>query len=185
MKIAEMLALALALSMDALAVAIASGYAIKRLHLHYAMRIAVWFGAAQMLMPILGWLGGRKIQSLVAAFDHWLIFGVLTFIGGKMIYESFVLEKVERPDTPMGLHTLLILSLATSLDAFSVGFSLSLLDVAIITPALVIGAATFALSLAGVFIGDRAGRCCENKIEIAGGLILIGIGVRILWQQLR
>ncbi len=184
MKIITMLALALALSMDALAIAIASGYAIKRLHLHYAMRIAFSFGAFQFLMPILGWLCGCKIQALIAAFDHWVAFGVLSFIGGKMIYESFTLSKIERPDTPMSMHTLLVLSLATSVDALSVGFSLSLLEVSIITPALVIGAVTFALSLAGVFIGDRLGHCCEGKIEVAGGLILIGIGVRILWQHL-
>ncbi len=109
---------------------------------------------------------------------------MLSFIGGKMIYESFTLSKIERPDTPMSMHTLLVLSLATSVDALSVGFSLSLLEVSIITPALVIGAVTFALSRGGRVHRRPARPLLQGKIEVAGGLILIGIGVRILWQHL-
>jgi len=185
MKVFELIAISLGLSLDAFAVAIASGCAVRRtLRIGYALRIAACFGLAQMLMPILGWLGGRGVRDAVAAVDHWIAFGLLTFIGGKMIYEAFALEKAEHRNRPMGMQMLLTLAVATSIDALAVGFSLSMLRVAIIAPALVIGAITFAMSLAGVFIGERFGHCFENKIEIAGGLVLIGIGARILWQHL-
>lgn len=180
----EMLAIAVALSMDALAIAIAIGCAIKRPLLDYALRIATGFGASQLFMPIIGWLGGCKIQAFIAPFDHWVVFGVLSIIGGKMIYESRSSSNTDRSYSHMSMRMLLLLSLATSLDALSVGFSLSLLNVAILKPALVIGVTTFTLSLAGVFVGCRAGHYCKGRIETLGGLTLIVIGTRILWQHL-
>ncbi len=173
--------------MDAFAVAVASGLYIRRLHVNHALRIAGMFGLFQGAMPLVGWLAGRSAQHLVAAVDHWLVFGLLTVIGGKMLYESLMLDEHDsrrRGFDPLNMSFLLLLSVATSIDALAVGVSYGLLDVTIALPALVIGAVTFGLSLAGVYLGDRVGHLFERRLEAIGGVILIGIGLRILVEHL-
>ena len=174
------LVIAVALAMDAFAVAVASGIAIKNLRVRHALTIAAWFGIFQAFMPLMGWLGGLTLKDRVEQFDHWIAFALLTFIGAKMIYESFVIHDVEKKSDPLDIYVLFVLSVATSIDAFATGISFAVLDVSIVTPIIAIGAVTFVISFAGVWLGERFGHFFEKKIELAGGLLLIGIGIKIL-----
>lgn len=176
--------IALGLAMDAFAVSIASGVTIKRLRIRHAMRIALFFGGFQAIMPLLGWLCGGWAAEYVQAVDHWIAFGLLSLIGGNMIRESFQFNPADTQKDPLKLSILLALAVATSIDAFAVGLTFSFLDGVILMPVLIIGAITFILSFAGTYIGDRLGHLFEQKIEIAGGLILIGMGIKILIEHL-
>ncbi len=181
--LAAVVLIALALAMDAFAVAVASGLYIRRLHVNHALRIAGMFGLFQGVMPLAGWLAGRSARRLVATLDHWIVFALLAGIGGKMIYESLVLDNRDgrRPGfDPLSMSFLLLLAVATSIDALAVGISYGLLAVAVALPAIVIGVVTFALSLVGVYLGDHVGHLFERRIEAIGGVILIAIGLRIL-----
>lgn len=185
MNLLTMLSLAVGLSMDCMAVSIANGLTMKCLRVRPMLRIALFFGGFQMLMPVLGWLAGLSLRSLIAAFDHWLAFALLLLIGGKMIREARRREgSCERTDETMKLLVLVGLAVATSLDALAIGLSLSFLHVAIVTPVLVIGATAFALTLLGIWVGFRFGDRLERYAELVGGLILIGIGLKILVQHL-
>ena len=175
-----LLLIAVGLSMDAFAVSVAGGIVTKRAHVLHAVRLGTFFGLFQAVMPAVGWLAGSRVSGFITHVDHWVAFGVLSFIGGKMIVESFKLERAERASREMGTLVLLALSVATSIDALAVGFSFAVLDVAIVTPALVIGAVTFVICVFGGLIGSRLGHFFEKNIEILGGLVLIAIGVRIL-----
>ena len=175
---------AFALAMDAFAVSIASGITIHNLKLKHALTIAVWFGLFQAVMPLLGWILGSQVSKYVEACDHWLAFGLLGFIGAKMIYEAFKIEEVEEKTNPLELYVLFMLSVATSIDAFAVGLSLAMLCVSIVLPVIVIGVITFFMSLAGVYIGDKSGHFFEKKIEVAAGIVLIAIGLKLLIQGL-
>lgn len=176
--------IALGLAMDAFAVSITSGFTIRILKIEYAFKIALFFGFFQAIMPLLGWIAGYSIKDFISAIDHWIAFGLLSFIGIKMIYEASLIKKEEKDLLVLSLYSLLILSIATSIDAFAVGFSLSALSVSILNPAIIIGIITFLLSFFGVYIGNRFGHLFESKIEIAGGLILIGIGFKILIEHI-
>ncbi|NLF40733.1 manganese efflux pump [bacterium] len=184
MNLIELLGIALGLSMDAFAVSVSSGVTARRFHLRHGLLLGTFFGGFQALMPVVGWLAGIGLRSYITAFDHWIAFGLLAVIGGKMIYESFVLdEDGKHQGSATELATLLVLSIATSIDALAVGLSLCMLRVAIIKPAVVIGIVTFILSFTGVYVGVRVGHWFEKKIEVAGGVILIVIGVKILLQH--
>ncbi|MEK6796168.1 MAG: manganese efflux pump MntP family protein [Spirochaetota bacterium] len=184
MNTATIFIIALGLSMDALAVSMASGFAIVRLRFGYAVRIALFFGAFQALMPFLGWLAGISFSTFVKTIDHWIAFGLLAIIGGKMIYESFVIDAAEKESSEHSLITLLLLAVATSIDALAVGLTYACLKVAIVRPVIITGITTFVISLIGVFVGSRFGKHFENKIELVGGIILVGIGVKILIEHL-
>ncbi|MDP8201072.1 MAG: manganese efflux pump MntP family protein [Candidatus Tenebribacter burtonii] len=184
MNIITIILIAFGLAMDAFAVSIASGVTLKCFKVRPALRVAFFFGGFQALMPVLGWLAGTSFQHYIAAFDHWIAFGLLTFIGGKMIYESFLIEKAESKCDPNNLITVFVLSIATSIDALAVGLSFSALQVQIIQPAIIIGIITFLLSLLGVYLGGKFGSLFENKIEFIGGTVLIGIGLKILIEHL-
>jgi len=184
LSITTIIFIAVGLAMDAFAVSVASGLAATRLRVRHALGMALSFGVFQALMPVAGWLLGFGFREEIASVDHWLAFVLLAAVGGKMIYEAFKLEEAENPRNPMSISVLLVLSVATSIDALAVGLSLTFIKVPIATPALIIGAVTFALSYAGVYIGERFGHFFEKKIEVAGGLILIIIGLRILIEHL-
>jgi manganese efflux pump family protein len=172
--------LALALAMDAFAVSIASGIAIKDLRIKHSFIIASWFGIFQAIMPLLGWLSGIKLQRFISEIDHWIVFVLLLFIGCKMIYEAFKIEEVEKKTDPMDVAVLFSLSIATSIDAFAAGVSFALLDIGVAEPVIVIGIVTFIMSFIGVWIGDRGTHFFEKKMEIAAGVVLIGIGIKVL-----
>ena len=131
-------------------------------------------------MPLIGWSAGLGFRNYISGFDHWIAFGLLGIVGCKMIYESSKMEVNNKKIDPLNVYVLLMLSIATSIDALAVGLSLSFLNLSIILPAIIIGIITFLLSILGVYFGNRFGHYFERKIEIIGGLILIGIGIRVL-----
>jgi manganese efflux pump family protein len=177
--------IALGLAMDAFAVSIASGAAYRDLHVRHALRMAAFFGGFQALMPLVGFLAGQAVREFVAAYAHWAAFLLLTVIGLKMIYEAFEISRAkEQKPNPGELLIVLSLAVATSLDALAVGFTISLLNTPILASVVIIGVITFILSYAGVYAGKKFGHLFENKIEIAGGLILIAIGAKILLSEI-
>ena len=184
MHLVTILIIALGLAMDAFAVSITSGIVIKRLRIEHALRIAIFFGSFQAIMPVLGWLAGIGLKDLVSGVDHWIAFALLSLIGCKMIYESTNMAAQKEHINPLNVTVLLLFSIATSIDALAVGISFAFLQIAIITPAVVIGIVTFVLSFLGVFVGNRLGHFFEQKIGFLGGLILIGIGLKILIEHL-
>ena len=191
MDFLQIFLIALALSMDALAVSVVNGFIIKNLHYTHALRIAFFFGLFQAVMPILGWAAGFYFRAYIESIDHWIAFSLLAFIGGKMIYESTIVKQNvceignNKSKNCLNFSTLIILSIATSIDALAVGISFSVLHINIIEPVLIIGAVTFVICLAGVYIGDRIGHFFEDKLEIAGGIILIIMGFKILLSHLQ
>jgi putative Mn2+ efflux pump MntP len=184
MNLLSIFIIAIGLAMDAFAVSIVSGVTIQRMHIRHALRIALFFGGFQALMPLLGWLCGNWATKYVQEFDHWVAFALLSVIGGKMIHESFQMKDEDSQKDPLNLYILFALAVATSIDAFAVGLTFSFLKGSILTPVLIIGLVTFGLSFLGTYIGNRFGHIFENKIEIAGGLILIGMGLKILIEHL-
>lgn len=179
------LALAAALAMDAFAVAVASGLVLNPMRRRQVFRLSFHFGLFQALMPVLGWAAGSTIYRFIAAFDHWVAFGLLAFVGGMMFLGAFRRsgEKLERRDPTRGWN-LVILSVATSIDALAVGLSLALIGIPILVPALVIGVLTAAFTGAGMLLGRRIGTLWGKRVEAVGGLILIAIGIRILVEHL-
>jgi putative Mn2+ efflux pump MntP len=137
-----------------------------------------------MLMPTIGYFAGLSLESIIAGVDHWVAFGLLAFIGSKMIYDAVNKDGDEKTLDNLKLHALLTLSVATSIDALMVGFSFAFLQTAILVPVAAIGVVTFLLSFTGFFFGCHLGKLFGNKIKILGGLILIAIGLRILLEHL-
>ncbi len=184
MQFVTILFMALGLAMDAFAVSVVTGSVYRELHIRYALRLAMFFGGFQAVMPLVGSLAGIGLKTYIQPYDHWIAFGLLAFVGGKMIYEAFEIKSAEKNLDPSDLMILLALSVATSIDALAVGVTLSLLTDSIAFAVLVIGVITFGLSYAGVTIGKRFGHFFESKIEIVGGLVLIAIGLKILLGHL-
>ena len=179
-----LIGLALALAMDAFAVALGTGAVLSRLTGRHLFRLGFHFGLFQALMPVIGWLAGLTIMQWVEAWDHWIAFSLLAILGGRMIYEAFSdEEKTDDRDPTKGL-SLVLLSIATSIDALAVGFSLSVIGVSIWMPALVIGLVAGVLTIAGMLLGGRIGDRWGSRVEIFGGLVLIAIGAKILIEHL-
>lgn len=176
--------LSLGLAADAFAVAVSSGLAIKHMKVSKALKIALFFGCFQAVMPAIGWLIGLTFSFWISAIDHWIAFGLLSFIGGRMIYESLQTAECEKKLNPLDTATLITLSVATSIDALAVGIGFAVLKDAIAPAVTAIGFITFFLAFAGVFIGHKCGNLFANKIEMLGGAILIFIGSRILFLHL-
>lgn len=170
--------------MDAFAVSVACGFAMRPCRLGMAFRLAFSFGLFQCIMPLGGWGVGVSLRRIIESCDHWIAFGLLSIIGARMIYESFKGHGAGTGAAYLSLAGLLALSVATSIDALAVGVSFAFLDTGIVQPALIIGVTTFALCFAGVWLGGRFGHFFENKLEAAGGLVLIGISVKILYSHL-
>src|SRR4030042_1221085 len=179
----SLLLIAFGLAMDAFAVSISNGTTIKHQRTNNALRIGIFFGSFQALMPLIGWLAGLHLRDFISGVDHWVAFGLLSLIGGKMIYESTKIED-DKEIRSLNLFVLFLLSLATSIDALAVGLSFAFLKISIATPIIVIGIVTFMLSFLGVLVGNKLGHFFENKMEFLGGLILIGIGIKILIDHL-
>jgi putative Mn2+ efflux pump MntP len=175
----EVLILAIALSMDAFAVSIGLGSKRKSHLLSLAWMSAVYFGMFQALMPLVGYLGGRGVLGWIDAYSSWIACGLLVLIGGKMIFESFA-EGVEEEIAIISHKVMLMLAIATSIDALAAGFTLTLLHVNPFIACLIIGLITFAFSWTGVFIGSRSGTWLESKAELFGGVVLILIGFKQL-----
>ena len=184
MELVTVIVIAVGLAMDALAVSIATGAASKQLKMHHALRMAFFFGAFQAVMPLIGSFAGLALKETITSIDHWIAFFLLSIIGAKMIYESFKLEDTGNSANAENMKVLLILSIATSIDALAVGVTLSLITSSIFLAAIIIGITTFILSLLGAQIGRKMGHFFENKIEVFGGLILIAIGIKILIEHI-
>jgi putative Mn2+ efflux pump MntP len=177
--------IAIGLGMDAFAVAIGAGIALKSRSRAPALRLSSSFGFFQFIMPVIGWSAGLTVSTFIGDYDHWLAFILLAAIGGKMIHDALRDgRELSSPDPTRGIP-LLMLSIATSIDALAVGLSFAFLQVAIFYPSCVIGAVAFAMTWVGMAFGERLGRVFGKKVEIAGGLILLGIGVKILLEHLR
>jgi len=185
MDIISILLIAVGLSMDAFAVSVTGGATLADERLKSALLAALFFGGFQAFMPVIGWLGGLEFSDFVTGFDHWIAFILLALIGGKMISESMKDGPSDRAAANLlDLRLLTLLAIATSIDALAVGVTFAFLDVSIIVPVIVIGIVTFVLSFLGVYIGNRFVGFFEKRIEIVGGLILIGIGLKILLEDL-
>ena len=176
------LGLAVGLAMDALAVAVAAGVTLKAVTGRHVFRLAFHFGLFQALMPILGWAAGLAVARKVQAFDHWVAFALLAAVGGKMLYEALRGGEGSARSDPTRGWSLVVLSVATSLDALAVGLSISLLGVTIWLPALVIGLVCAVFTMVGIRLGRLAAAAVrlERAAEAAGGLVLLAIGLRIL-----
>jgi len=182
----NLLALAVALALDAFAVAIVAGLTIKTLTKRHVFRLSFHFGLFQGLMPTIGWVAGFAVHRYIAAFDHWIAFCLLACVGGKMIREAFFGDKeiLDSSKDPTSGWSLVILSVATSIDALAVGLSLGLIGSAILLPVLVIGIVAAGFTVSGMFLGRQIGLRWGKRVEVLGGIILIGIGCRILIEHL-
>ena len=180
------LGIALGLAMDTLAVAIATSVMLGRVTGRQLFRFSFHFGLFQAMMPVIGWLAGTTFVERIKGYDHWVAFGLLAFIGGKAVYEALTQagqkDGADRGDPTRGF-SLVMLSTATSIDALAVGLSFAVLNVRIWYPAAVIGVVTAAITCLGMLVGGRLGARFGRRVEIVGGLILIGIGLKILVQH--
>jgi len=179
----EIILISIGLAMDAFAVAVCKGLSMKRMEWKRAIIIAVYFGIFQALMPVIGFLLGVGFEELVTKIDHWIAFVLLGFIGINMIKEAFDKES-ENINDSIAAKTMLVLAIATSIDALAVGITFAFLKVNVLFAILAIGIITFTLSLIGVKIGNKFGDKYESKAELMGGIILILMGVKILLEHL-
>jgi putative Mn2+ efflux pump MntP len=168
--------------MDAFAVSICKGLSVQKLKPKHAALVGLYFGGFQFLMPVIGWLLGFKFEGLINSIDHWIAFVLLCGIGLGMIKESR--GEAEKLDDDFGFKTMLLLAIATSIDALAVGISFAFLSVSIIPASVLIGCTTFVLSAIGCYIGHAFGTRYKSGAELAGGIILILIGVKILLEHL-
>ncbi len=182
MSLSELLLIAVGLSMDAFAVSVCKGLSVKRVSVRHALLTGLYFGGFQFLMPVLGWLLGYRFEALIVSVDHWIAFLLLALIGGNMVRESFT--DAEKLDDDFGFRTMLLLAIATSIDALAVGVTFAFLTVRILPAAGLIGVVTFLLSGAGVYIGHVFGARFKAGAERLGGIILILIGLKILLEHL-
>lgn len=192
MPLYSIFGLAVGLSMDAMAVAASAGLAVRSLRLSHFLKVALLFGGFQALMPLLGWLLGSWGGRFVEAIDHWVIFVLLALIGGKMLWEArpgaaepeAAVEPEAPPKDPFGLATMTLLAIATSIDAFAAGVALPLMKAPLVLTLIIIGCTTATLSGLGLAIGRRVGAKFGRKLAIAGGLLLVGLGLKVLIEHL-
>ena len=183
MGVLEILLLGIGLAMDAFAVSICKGLSMKKMNWKNAIIIALYFGGFQALMPMIGYFLGTTFESLVTIFDHWIAFVLLSVIGGNMIKESFDKEE-EKKNDDVDFKTMIVLALATSIDALAVGITFAFLDVNLLLAISIIGIITFIISILGVKVGNKFGDRYQNKAELVGGIILVVLGIKILLEHL-
>lgn len=183
MSLWSLFTIAVGLSMDAFAVAICKGLAMKKINLKKSLIVGLWFGGFQGLMPLLGYLLGIQFESYITSIDHWIAFLLLLFIGGNMIREALSKEEKKANDS-LSFKEMLPLAVATSIDALAMGVTFAFLQVSILPAISFIGVITLVLSMLGVKIGNVFGTKYKSKAELAGGIILILMGVKILIEHL-
>ncbi len=183
MSLAEVFFIGIGLAMDAFAVSICKGLSMKKMIWKNAIIIAIYFGLFQALMPVIGYFLGTTFESFVTSIDHWIAFILLSLIGGNMIKESFDSEDEKKNDN-IDFKTMIVLAIATSIDALAVGITFAFFNVNVMLSAFIIGIVTFVISLLGVKIGNKFGDKYQNKAEFTGGLILIVLGLKILLEHL-
>ena len=175
-----LLLIALGLTMDCFAVSLAEGVSLRELRMRHALLVGITFGFMHALMPTIGWFAGLGMRPYIQAFDHWIAFVLLTFVGGKMIFESVWRPEASKRRNTQELVILLTLAWATSIDALAVGLSFSFLRLQIVLPVILIGLVAFCVSLLGLYAGKRLGPRFERYAGLVGGSLLIGIGLRVL-----
>lgn len=180
----ELFLIGIGLSMDAFAVSICKGLSMQKIDKKYTLCIGLFFGGFQALMPLTGYLLGSRFSGYIERFDHWIAFVLLALIGFNMIKESREEEEEEKPYAGVNFKELLILAVATSIDALAVGISFAFLGVRIAPAVTLIGCTTFVLTLVGVWVGNLFGSRYKSRAELTGGIILILIGVKILLEHL-
>ncbi|KIR01416.1 membrane protein [Lachnospiraceae bacterium TWA4] len=184
----ELFLIGVGLSMDAFAVSIGKGLGMEKVNKKQAFIIGLYFGGFQALMPLIGWLAGIRFQSYITSVDHWIAFILLSIIGGNMIIEAIKgdedEDETDEKDQPLSHKEMVILAIATSIDALAVGITFAFLDVQILPAITIIGCTTFVLSIIGVFVGNFFGTRYEKRAQILGGIILICIGLKILLEHL-
>lgn len=171
--------IAIGLAMDVFSVAAVTGFALKRVTLRQASKISLSFGSFHALMPLIGWLIGSTIVELIAAYDHWVAFLLLAFVGGRMIYGATQEKRIEEVKIIKG-YNLLLFSVAVSIDALALGLTFYLEKVALFVPLMIIGVVAFFFTLVGLSVGSRTSRVFGKGVEVVGGLILIAIGLKIV-----
>lgn len=184
MEILTVFFLAIGLSFDSFAVSVCSGLNLPQIRFFQAAKIAIFLALFQAFMPLAGWLVGNSMKSLIEPVDHWIAFGLLSLIGGKMIIESFINSETREIKNPLHIRVILMISVATSIDALAVGFSFATLLNKILIAVFVIGSVTFIASMLGILLGKKTGPKINRYAEITGGIILIGIGLKILIEHL-
>ena len=186
MSLIEVFLVGVGLSMDAFAVSVGKGLAMGRAVWREALKLALAFGAFQALMPVLGWLLASGFAQVMASVDHWVAFILLSVVGGKMLYDAFRGEDGEGAGAwkPVSIAELLMLAVATSIDAFAVGITFVALDTPLFPAVAIIGLTTFAISYAGVWVGGKFGERYSTAAEALGGCILIAIGLKVLVEHL-
>lgn len=183
MDILSIILIAVGLSMDSFAVSITNGLTIKELNIKRILTISLSLAIFQAVMPLIGWMAGLGIEKYIKDLDHWIAFALLSLIGAKMIYDG-AKKNADAKDIELKILTLVGQSFATSIDAFAVGISFALLDISIVTPILIIGIITFGFSLLGLQLGKFFGKRMRKSVEIFGGIVLVGIGIKILIEHL-
>lgn len=183
MGIIELILLSIGLGMDAFAVSICKGISMKKIDWKKACIIGLYFGGFQAIMPVIGYFLGSTFENIITNFDHWIAFFLLAIIGGNMIKESFSKE-IENINDDVNFKTIIMLAIATSIDALAVGITFAFFNVNLILAITLIGVITFILSVIGTKVGNRFGDKYENKAEFIGGLILILLGLKILLEHL-
>lgn len=183
MSLFELFLIAVGLSMDAFAVAICKGLSMRTMNPRHALIIGLYFGGFQALMPFIGYLLGVRFQSAITAYDHWIAFFLLAFIGGNMVKDALSPEE-ESCDASVAFQDMVVLAVATSIDALAAGVTFAFLQVRIVPAVSFIGIITFLLSVAGVKVGNVFGTRYKSRAELAGGLILIAMGLKILVEHL-
>ena len=181
----SILLIAFGLSADCFTVALSAGLFKKHLSFLQQFRISLSFGIFQALMTFVGWLAGRTVVNLISEYDHWIAFGLLVLVGGRMIWESFRHDGLRSKELDISKDfPLLILSIATSIDALAVGLSLAFVEISIILTSYTIGIVAFLATVVGLIIGKQVSKVVGKRAEFIGGIILIGIGFRILLEHL-
>lgn len=183
MKFIELFLIGVSLAMDAFAVSVGKGLSVKQVQPRHAMSAGLWFGGFQALMPIIGYFLGLSFAHVVERVDHWIAFGLLALIGLNMIRETLSGDD-EAQDADFGFRKMFVMAVATSIDALTVGVSMAFLKVDIWVAATVIGVVTFALSTIGVSLGSKFGEKVGSRAGILGGVVLIGLGIKILIEHL-
>ena len=184
MGIIELAMLSVGLAMDAFSVAVCKGLSMKKLRVGGGLVIAMYFGVFQGIMPLLGYFLGSRFADIISSFSHWVSFALLAFIGGKMVWEAFHEEAETSGEFRLDHRELFLLAIATSIDAFAVGIVFAAEKTNVLFSVSVIAAITLVISFAGVVIGNRFGRRYEKKAEVAGGVLLVLIGVKLLLDGL-
>lgn len=184
MEILEIMLLGISLAMDAFAVSICKGLSMEKINWKKGITIGLYFGIFQALMPVIGYFLGSAFESFVTSIDHWIAFVLLFFIGGNMIKEAFSEDEKENCNDNVDFKTMIILAIATSIDALAVGITFAFLNVNLLLAVSIIGLTTFIISLIGVKIGNKFGNKYEKKAQITGGIILLLIGTKILLEHL-